>query len=94
MQTRLIHGVGAIWGRSALDVYAANDKGSIFHYDGSTWAPIRTQTTEPCTHIAGYGDKTVFLRSGRLIQLTLPPPNSACTSNTLTAAYPGSHDSP
>jgi hypothetical protein len=38
--------LSAVWGSSATDVFAVGDAGTIFHYDGSTWSPMASGTSQ------------------------------------------------
>ena len=70
-----------IWGRSAEDVYAAGSQGMVYHYDGSTWSPVRqVDSVERFSNIWGYGDRILFTQKKRFLALTLPPPDDHCTA--------------
>jgi hypothetical protein len=43
----------AVWGPSATDLYVSGASGTILRYDGLTWAPMATGTTEYLWSITG-----------------------------------------
>lgn len=49
-----------IWGSSGSDVFAVGDAGTILHYDGHTWSPMISGTTEDLSGVWGSGGSNVF----------------------------------
>ncbi len=54
-------GVEHIWASSPDDIYFVGRKGSIVHYDGSTFRKIESGTDITLTDIYGYSDNKVFI---------------------------------
>lgn len=74
-------GVTAIWGRGDHDVFAVGSQGTILHYDGSGWTPMRDPisdvVTDPCTAptnsllwTVGGNDHDVFAAGARYLRLS------------------------
>ena len=45
----------AVWSSSPSDVLAVGDAGMIVHYDGTSWTPLQSGTTQPLAGIWGAG---------------------------------------
>jgi hypothetical protein len=60
------HGV---WGNSATDVFLVGYSGYIYHYDGSNWSPMVSETTEMIPRAWGSSGNNVFgvLSSGNIL---------------------------
>jgi cysteine-rich repeat protein len=49
---------GAIWGSGPDDIYVVgNSEGLILHWDGTGWAPVRTEIDQPLLHVWGRRDR-------------------------------------
>lgn len=55
--TRNLNGV---WGSGTSDVWAVGDQGTILHYDGTLWIPVRSGTTNDLLSVAGRDAKNVW----------------------------------
>jgi len=52
--------INAIWGRSATEVYAAGDTGTLVRSTGNgTWTPMASGTTISATQIWSWNDSLV-----------------------------------
>ena len=59
-----------IWGRSARDVYAVGDAGTILHYDGSSWTPMPSGVGVQLNAVFGVGNKVYAVgNSGTILEL-------------------------
>jgi hypothetical protein len=45
--------LNGVWGRSASDVFAVGNHGTLLHYDGSTWSSLLSNTSEDLYGVAG-----------------------------------------
>ena len=41
------YALNAVWGRARDDVWAAGSGGTLLHYDGASWQPELSGTTQP-----------------------------------------------
>jgi len=46
-------GLNAVWGRSASDVWAVGDRGTVLHFDGTSWSVKDSGTTRALTAVRG-----------------------------------------
>jgi hypothetical protein len=53
-------GLQAIWGSSSTDVFAVGSKGTILHYDGSSWNRMNSGTTYLLRGVWGSSPSDVF----------------------------------
>lgn len=61
--------LNAVWGSSSTDVFAVGDKGTILHYDGSSWTKT-TKGSEALLAIYGTGPTDVYAagKAGTLLK--------------------------
>jgi hypothetical protein len=55
------------WGRSAGDVYVTGEKGTLLHFDGVSWRPTPTGTTEFLYTVWGAGPEVFVVGRGGTI---------------------------
>ena len=53
-----------VWGASSSDVFAAGHHGTILHYDGISWTPMQSGTTEILQDVWGASSSDVFAAGG------------------------------
>jgi photosystem II stability/assembly factor-like uncharacterized protein len=56
-----------VWGRSALEVYAVGDSGTVVHYDGQSCQPMQSNTTERLLGIWGNAEIAVVVGAHGII---------------------------
>jgi hypothetical protein len=49
-----------IWGSSSSDIFAVGDSGIILHYNGSSWSPMGSGTTNALFGVWGSSSSDVF----------------------------------
>jgi photosystem II stability/assembly factor-like uncharacterized protein len=60
-----------VWGRSASDIYAVGDQGTIVHYNGSGWSSMASGTTANLRGVAGAATATYAVgQGGTLLELS------------------------
>lgn len=52
--------LNAVWGSSAVDVFAVGDGGTIRHFDGTTLSAMTSPTSEALVDVYGNGSKDVY----------------------------------
>ncbi|KPA09952.1 F-box associated region domain protein [Candidatus Magnetomorum sp. HK-1] len=52
--------VQALWGNSATDVYAVGNSGKIYHFDGSSWSEMTSNTTQTLMDIWGRSATDIY----------------------------------
>jgi hypothetical protein len=57
---RYFEGFNAVWGSSPSDVFAVGDDGAIVHYNGTTWSPMRSTTSQCLVGVWGSSASDVF----------------------------------
>ena len=45
--------LSGIWGSSASDVFAVGGNGTVLHYDGSSWSPMTSGTSNAFNGVSG-----------------------------------------
>jgi hypothetical protein len=45
--------LSGVWGRSADDVWVIGEHGNIFHWDGCTWSPSKSNTSSYLLYVTG-----------------------------------------
>jgi hypothetical protein len=50
----------AVWGSSETDVFAVGDSGKVFHFNGTTWSLMASNTVLPLYGVWGTSDSDVF----------------------------------
>ena len=79
--------LASMCGRSASDVWAAGDGGTLLHWDGTSWSRIATGTTAdladiwcaPGGEVWTVGQEKVLRLSGGVVSNLAPPPTAADT---------------
>jgi hypothetical protein len=65
--------LASVWGRTADDVYAVGDAGTIMHYDGVTWSPMISTTSSALEAVAGTDNNVFVVGAGGMILRYSPP---------------------
>jgi hypothetical protein len=52
--------LNAIWGTAANNVYAVGNKGTILHYDGTSWSSMASDTTANLESIWGTSNSSIY----------------------------------
>jgi hypothetical protein len=82
-----------IWGSSGSDVFVVGTNGSIRHYEGSTWSPMSSGTTNRLNSVWGCSSNDVFAvgENGTILHYdgtvttttTVPPTTTISTTTTV-----------
>ena len=65
-----------MWGFSAIDVFAGGESGSLVHFDGAAWTPVRVAHAEAAsltTDAWGAGGYGLFIVHGLVVRTLLYP---------------------